>query len=73
MTGKLRVNEIGRWEIVGDNNSIELSSGSVFEMNINGAWKEVQLESKNGKYFCFFRNNGVSIYLDKDDIARTLS
>jgi Domain of unknown function (DUF5348) len=48
IVGKLHKNRNDRWEIVGDDGSvIELSSGSVFEVQIAGRWIMTRLE------FCY--------------------
>lgn len=47
MIGKLRKNDIGRWEIVNESGQrIELTSGDVCEVQIGEVWHRTRIESQ---------------------------
>lgn len=46
MEGKLRKNEIGRWEVVDESgNRLELTSGDVVEVKVADHWIRTRIES----------------------------
>lgn len=74
MDGALRLNSIGRWEIVDDlGNRLELSSGDVVELlNYTGgswAWVQTRIESRGTSqppYFAeYYAVDGSALYTGK--------
>lgn len=61
-TGKLRKNDIGRWEIVFEDASrYELTSGDVDEFYVVKTWCSARVEH-NGKDYYPFGLHGVHLY-----------
>lgn len=57
--GRLVMNDCGRWEF----DAIELTSGSLVEICIDGTWLLGAIESTNGKYYWFSRRDGIPVIL----------
>lgn len=56
INGKLEKNDSGRWVIKSEFDleewrSCELTSGSVFQVQIGGYWIRTRIESSNGEYY----------------------
>jgi hypothetical protein len=49
--GILHKNKTGRWEIVGDDGSVELTSGSVIEICVAGIWHRTRVEHDGRDYY----------------------
>lgn len=65
-TGKLQRNEIGRLEFSG----IELTSGNVVEICIDGNWICGVIEYWHDNYYWFSRKDGVPVVLRSGIHAR---
>lgn len=51
MQGKLKKNDIGRWEIVNElGDREELASGEVCELEIAGHWIKTRIESRSSSH-----------------------
>lgn len=57
--GGLVMNDCGRWEF----DEIELTSGSLVEICIDGTWLLGVIESSNGKYYWFSRRDSIPVIL----------
>ncbi|MBX3033554.1 MAG: DUF5348 domain-containing protein [Bdellovibrionaceae bacterium] len=64
--GKLRRNDIGRWEFL----DIELTSGSLVEICIEGHWICGAIEHWQDGYYWFSRRDGVTVILHSGIKAR---
>lgn len=64
--GKLERNECGRWEF----SEIELTSGSVVEICIDGQWICGAIEYWQDDYYWFSRRSGVTVMLHSGIRAR---
>ena len=54
MTGTLRKNRLGRWEVVGGHRGdyiVELQSGSVIQAFVQGRWLTTRIEHDGGDYY----------------------
>lgn len=53
MEGKLKKNDIGRWEVVfSDNDAHELTSGDTVELpKLPGKWARFRIECEDGEYY----------------------
>lgn len=61
MTGELRLNENGRWEIVDEfGNRIELTSGTRIDVAVSFYWIRTRIELKHGQYIA--SEQGVRLY-----------
>lgn len=58
--GRLRKNEIGRWEAVIGEHWVELTSGSVCEVKIGDHWIRTSIESSDGEYYP--TTDGIRLY-----------
>jgi hypothetical protein len=57
--GGLVMNDCGRWEF----DEIELTSGSLVEIRIDGTWLLGVIEATNGKYYWFSRHDSIPVIL----------
>lgn len=65
-TATLQKNDCGRWEF----GSVELTSGSVVEIRIDGQWLCGVIEYWQDNYYWFSRQDGVTIILHSGIHAR---
>jgi hypothetical protein len=64
--GTLRRNECDRWEFA----DIELTSGSLVEINIDGSWIVGVIEYWTDSYYWFSRQDGIPVILQTGINAR---
>ena len=64
--GELNLNDCGRWEF----EYVELTSGSLVEICINGIWLLGVIESLDGKYYWFSRKESIPVILRRGIRAR---
>lgn len=64
--GNLQRNEIGRWEFAG----IELTSGNIVEICIEGHWICGVIECWSNNYYWFSRREGIPVVLHSGIRAR---
>lgn len=64
--GKLRKNEIGRWEI----RDHEFSSGSCLEIKLGGRWINGVIEHNGEDYYFYTQAEGIPIKLYNNMDAR---
>lgn len=65
-SGKLSRNECYRWEFDG----IELTSGSVVEIEIDGHWLQGVIEYWSDDYYWFSKREGIPVILHSGISAR---
>ena len=62
----LRKNDCERWEF----GSVELTSGSIVEIQIDGQWICGVIEYWHDNYYWFSRRNGIQVVLHAGILAR---